>query len=450
MPTLALPLTAFEEFLIWEDRPAYPWSIFSRLRFSGRIDRGALESAVQAIMPRHPLLISCLEMRRRRPFWVVQPGAVPQIVWAEGQTGQAFPATGRQDLRKEIGLRLFVIQGHDSCDVTLQAHHACCDGAGLVVFFNDLLIAYALATGARAGGLKLPPLDPGRLARRGAYGLTFRKLVKLLPRQIAGVQGVWRFFLRTPSPLLPHRPLPDDGPPPAGFPATRTDTFTREETAVLHETARRLGVRTNDLLTRDVFLALGEWRARHGAGIQDDGAWLRMMVPIDLRARGDRLLPAANMVGSVFLDRRNREFADPGKLLAGIASDLQYIKNNRLGLIFIYSLRALGLLPGGLKRNARRNQCTVSSIFSNTGKLLRRCPLPKENGRLVAGDLTLEQIDGVAPIRPYNCVTFLAIEYAGRLTMTLHYDPRTVGGPQADDLAATFARRVQETVSGNS
>jgi len=450
MGTLALPLTAFEEFLIWEDRPAYPCSIFARLRFSGRIDRQALESAVQAIVPRHPLLISCLETRGRRPFWVVQPDTLPQIVWAKGPTGQAMPATGRQNLRKQIGLRLFVVESHDSSDVTLQFHHACCDGAGIAVVVNDLLIAYALAKGVRSPKLKLPPLDPGRLARRGDYGLTFWKLLKLLPGQIAGVQGVLRFFCRKPYPLLPSRVAPDDDAPPAEFPATRTHTFTREETAALHETAVQLGVGANDLLARDIFLALGEWRARSGDGNQDDGAWLRMMVPIDLRSRGDRLLPAANMVGSVFLDRRSREFEDPGKLLAGIAGELQYIKDHRLGLIFIYSLRALGLLPGGLQRNARRDQCTVSSIFSNLGKVLRRCPLPKEHGRLVAGDLILEQIDGVAPIRPYNCATFLANEYAGRLTMTLHYDPRAVGAAQADDLVSTFARRVQASVSGKS
>jgi hypothetical protein len=32
--------------------------------------------------------------------------------------------------------------------------------------------------------------------------------------------------------------------------------------------------------------------------------------------------------------------------------------------------------------------------------------------------------------------------------MTMHYDPRPVGAAQADDLMATFARRVQATVSG--
>ncbi|MDH3315003.1 MAG: condensation domain-containing protein [Betaproteobacteria bacterium] len=446
MTLLALPLTALEEFLVWEDRPAYPFSIFVRLQFSGRIDPRALESAVQLIMPRHPLLTSRLEMRGRRPFWVVQPGALPRIVWAQGPTGQAMPATGRQDLRREIGLKLFVVESHDSSDVTLQCHHACCDGVGIQVFINDLMIAYALAKGVRSKRLQLPELDPGRLARRGAYGLTFWKLLKMLPRQIAGLPGVGHFFARSPSPLLPHRALPDDDPPPSGFPATRTHTFTREESEALHETAGRLGVTVNDLLARDVFLALGEWRACHGAG---DDAWLRVMVPINLRSARDRLLPAANVIGSVFLDRRSRDFADPGKLLTGIADELHLIKENRLGLMFIYALRAFRLIPGGLKHNARRDKCTVSSIFSNMGTPGRRCPLPKENGRYVAGDVILEQIDGVAPIRPYNFATFLATDYAHRLTMTLHYDPRPVGAVQADDLMATFVRRLKATVSGN-
>lgn len=445
---LALPLTAFEEFLIWEDRPAYPWSIFARLRFSGRIDRQAFEAAVETIMPRHPLLISRLEIRGRRLFWVVQPGAQPEVIWSGGPRGEAFPLARRQDLREELGLRLFVVEGPDSCDVTLQLHHACCDGAGMAVFVVDLLIAYALATGARSRRLQLAPLDPGRLVRRGAHGLNFWKFAKLLPGQMRDVAGIRQFFARTPVPLLLHRVAHDHDPPPAGYPATRGHTFTNVETAALYQTARRLRVTVNDLLTRDVFLTLNEWRARHGGG--DDDAWLRLMVPTDLRTPADRLLPAANVVGSVFLDRRGGDFADPAGLLAGIARELQDTKDNRLGLVFIYSLRALGLLPGALKRNARRDRCSVTSIFSNMGKVLRRLPLPRDNGRHVVGNLTLERIEGVAPIRPYNCVTFLATEYAGRLTMTLHYDPRPVGAAQADDLAATFARRVRATVSGNT
>lgn len=48
--SLSLPLTTMEEFIYWEDRPAYPWSCFARLRFSGCLDRAAFESAVSTIL----------------------------------------------------------------------------------------------------------------------------------------------------------------------------------------------------------------------------------------------------------------------------------------------------------------------------------------------------------------------------------------------------------------
>jgi hypothetical protein len=446
MSPLTLPLTVFEQYLLWEDRPAYPWSCFARLQFSGRIDREAFESAVRTIMPRHPLLVSRIEMRGRRPCWNLQPDALPQIEWLRGPTGQALPTARHQDLRNAIGLRLFVVESNDSSDVTLQFHHACCDGVGIQSFGNDLVIAYALAKGIRSTRLRLPELDPVRLARRGAYGLTFWKLVKLLPEQVLGLPGAGRFFMRSPAPVLPNRARPDDDPHPTGFPATRTHVFTREETAALSKTAQRLNVTANDLLVRDLYLALGEWRARNGAG--DEEEWLRVMVPMNLRSVQDRLLPAANAVGSIFLDRRGCDLADSRQLLTGIAQELQRIREHRLGLIFIYGLHVLSLFSGGLRYIARRDRCAVSSIFSNLGRPLVRCPLPRQDGLLVAGDLVLQQIDGTAPLRPYNCATFLASEYARRLSLTLHYDPRVLSAAQADDLSVTFTRGVQATVSG--
>ena len=88
----------------------------------------------------------------------------------------------------------------------------------------------------------------------------------------------------------------------------------------------------------------------------------------------------------------------------------------------------------------------VSGIFSNLGRPLLRCPLPRKAGLLVVGDLVLERMDGTAPLRPYSCVTFTAMEYARRLSMMLYFDPRVVGAMQADDLTAAFVRRVRTTI----
>jgi hypothetical protein len=79
-------------------------------------------------------------------------------------------------------------------------------------------------------------------------------------------------------------------------------------------TARRLGVAVNDLLIRDCFLTLKRWRMRTG----DQSGWIRVAVPVNLRTRADRRLPAANKASLVFLDRLARHMADPQRLLHSV------------------------------------------------------------------------------------------------------------------------------------
>jgi hypothetical protein len=245
--------------------------------------------------------------------------------------------------------------------------------------------------------------------------------------------------------VLPHDVLPCDDPPPEHYPATRTHVFTAEETARLREAAKQSRTTVNDLLIRDVFLTLGTWRAENG--VEDDESWLRMMVPFNLRTSSDRSLSAANIVSSVFLDRQGQDFDQPEALLESVQDEMNLIKDNKLGYTFIFSLKVFSLLPNGLKNNARQDRCSSSCIFTNMGRPLIRCPLPREEGRLVAGNVRLERIDGTAPLRPYNCVTFNALEYARRLTFILHYDARIVSEAQADDLMATFVSRLRETLA---
>ena len=44
---VALPLTAFEEYMLRDDRPNYPMNIIARLRFAGQLDRRATAAALE-------------------------------------------------------------------------------------------------------------------------------------------------------------------------------------------------------------------------------------------------------------------------------------------------------------------------------------------------------------------------------------------------------------------
>lgn len=440
------PLTTMEEFLLWEDRPAYPWSCFARMRFSGRLDRAAFEAAVRIVLARHPLLTAKVEAGgRRRLRWSVVAEPAPAIRWETAPVGGPLPPAAHLDLRREIGIRFHVRRDAADSEVTLQFHHACCDGGGISQILRELLVAYALSYGPTPAETRLPPLDPRRLSGRGRFGLTPARLLRMAPQQLVGILGARQFLMRRPAPLIPHRACADDSPLPENYPATEHCLLDLDATARLRRAALRLGVTLNDLLARDFFLALAEWRVRQG--IPDDGRWLRMMIPMSLRTTEDRLLPAANLVSSVFLDRRGPDFEDADRLLQGIHAEMDLIKRLGLGLTFVLSTAICRRLPGGLFRQVRADKCTISCIFTNVGKPFVHVPLPRDDHRIVTGNLTLEDLDAVAPLRPYSCVTLGLATYARRMGITLHYDPRPLSSAQAADLLETFTRRLRAVPS---
>ena len=158
-------------------------------------------------------------------------------------------------------------------------------------------------------------------------------------------------------------------------------------------------------------------------------------------------MPAADVVSSVFLDRRGPDFADADRLLQSIHEEMDLIKRLQLGFTFIFSTAICRRLPGGLEKRVRADKCTISCIFTNLGNPLAHVPLPRRNRCIVAGNVTLEDIDSVAPVRPYSCVTVAVGLYAHKLSITLHYDPRPLSQEQAADLLDAYVRRIYASIS---
>jgi NRPS condensation-like uncharacterized protein len=440
--SLPLPLVPFEEYMLVDDRPAYPTSFFVRGRFAGRFDRTALDAALSVAISRHPLLAAVAQRSGRR--WVWQPVAGrPVVEWLDSLPAESLPRLEPLDVRAAPGIRVVAGERHGRTDIVLQVHHACCDGLGILRFIEDLLISYASACGATPKSA-LRRLQPERLRGRGKFGLTASKLPSLLRGQAVGLLGVRQFLMRRPEPLVPHVAQADDSPLPPDYPASQTRQLDRDESAGILPAARQLGVSANDLLLRDVFLALNDWRQRHAP--DRCHGWVRLAVPVSLRTMADRRLPAANVVSMVFLDRTGPQMADSQHLLNSIHEEIELIKRLHLGLTFVLSLGVARWLPGGLHRMAYAGNCMSSSVLTNFGTVLDRCPLPYEDGRLVVGEAVLEGIDALPLLRPLTCASIGLLNYAGRLHVTVHYDPRVLVAADASELIDGFTARVRQSV----
>jgi hypothetical protein len=268
----------------------------------------------------------------------------------------------------------------------------------------------------------------------------------MLHKQAVGLKGVRQFLMRSPVPLTGRLDEVDKASSPPVFPAPLIHALDAAETGRVIGAAKSLGVTVNDLLARDLFLAVGAWRKMWAFGGEQD--WVRFSIPVNLRMAADARMPMTNSVSMVFLDRQPGESRDPDDLLRGIREEMGLIKRLKLQYTFILSLAVARCLPGGLSRKTTANKCESTSCLSNLGPVLADTPLPRREGRIVAGDVELESVDYVIPLRPHVNAAFCVYTYAGRLRILMHFDLRAITDEQAKGLVQTYVEQIRETIGG--
>ena len=438
-----LKLTPFEEYMFCDDRPDYPMTGFFRLRFSGKLNFQAMDAAIQATMARHPLLRSrvCRDAKHRHYWATDETISIPLERWSADSQNE-YPIAAFIDLTRTAGTRIWLVDHESGSDLVVQMHHACTDALGMCQFIDDLLILYAGKVGELSKDADLRPLDHQRLSLRNYFGLTWGKLLHMLPRQILGLHIIGKHFVRKAAPL---RLLSVDQPlqQTAAFPSPFTFYFDRQVTTCILSEAKRRKVTVNDLLARDLFLALHEWRRQNG--IESEDEWLRFFVPINQRTKDDETISAANIMSAVFLERNPRQLTDAEFLLQSIQAEMQKHKRNQHGFLFIAAHALMKHMPRLRNLVIRRGKCMASCVFSNLGIILSRTPLPRRDGKLAIGEMVLEKVDFIAPLRPLTAAAFCVYTYAGGLTINLHFDPRSISKQQANQLLSMFVGKIHES-----
>ncbi len=426
--------------MFFDDRLDYPMTGFLRLRFSKRLDFCAMDAAIQATLTRHPLLRSRVrrDAHNRLCWEPVATDSIPFRQWSADSQSE-YPAAEYVDLTQSAGTRIWLVDRNGAHDLVLQIHHSCTDALGICQIVSDLLLIYARDVCSLGSDVELPPVNNEGLPHRNRFGLTWGKLLRMLPRQILGLHIVGKFLMRPAAPL--GLSAADQ---PVVFPSPSTFDFDRCETAQILAEARRKSVTINNLLARDLFLALNTWCNENGAGI--DRHWLRFFVPINQRTEVDQTMSAANIMSAVFLERNPQQLTEPEALLRSIQAEMLRIKSHQLGLLFIAAHTLFSRFPRLRNHIIGEGKCMSSCVFSNLGVILNRTPLLQQDGKLAIGDILLDGVDFIAPVRPLTAAAFCIYTYAGRISVNLHVDSRTISKQQADELLRCFVRQIRESL----
>ncbi len=438
-----MALETFERYMLADDWSPYPADGFLRLTFRGSFCHETLENAIEATLARHPLMQAWVDQDARgRPVWIEAGDTRPLITWDPTVRPANCPRGPGIDLRREIGARFFLSEVDGRTELLMQMHHACCDGLALVQITEDLLAEYQRrATGSAASPSR--PLDRTRLSRRGSFGLSRWGSLKRLPLDLAAGLAAFEYFGHRPAHLGPSRNPSHDAAVAADYPAMVSHTLTLEETERLRTAAKQQGVTVNDLMLRDLFVAL------HGHLVADDPRHLRrivrIMVPMNLRIPGDEATPAANLVSMTYLDRRPVRFSDSAKLLKSIHREMRLLKWLRAGITLIQAIGIAEYLLGGLQAVLPYDRCLATAVLSNMGVAERTIQFPQSDGLYRTGGVVLESIGAAPPLRPFTRASIVAISYAGRLTLTLQYDSHVMNANEGQDLMDRFVGQLRQS-----
>jgi hypothetical protein len=443
-----LYLSPLEQFFCLDNRHSHPMAFYSVYDFTGVIDRQAFQASVEEALERHPLLNALVRpAKRNKPCWVAAPGPGPTVDWGSYDEPIVPPDGERIDLSKEIGMRIWVRQGPERATATFEFHHACADGIGASRYIGDVLALYGLKVPNDSEPPRLEPLDAERLRDRINLQVDFWRTKNYLKMIGRGLKTLTGLLWRRPYPLKPAGPSsgPEAQPRSTSFPGIRNAVIPREEFEAIRTAGLEKGAQFNDLLIAALFAALHEWT--QSVGDRSARRPIRIMMPTDLRDEQSLTLPVACLTSYSFLTQGQADCRDPIKLLDNVNRETTEIKNRRLGVVFSDTV-AIGLTSGVLKRVIDAPFSLASAVVSNIGDPTRRyaARLPRRGGRIVAGNLVLDDITGVPPLRPNTRATFCILTYGRKLTISLRCDASFFSDDDTDRLLQLYVRRLRSYI----
>ncbi len=445
------PLTPFEEYMLVDSHPAYPMSCFMFFRLKGVLDQDVFRHALQAALKRHPLLRSLVlcSFGKQTPSgqlnWV-SSDEEPEVAVFFTKKSVHPPAKGI-DLFQSPGLIISVLldESAGQCLLRFEFHHSVSDGIGMLRFFEDAFVEYAALR-----GFPLPNAAPevslellktrctlrgtgeSHSGRRG-----FRRFLSpILKKPLKYFREFHRakhFLWHRVDPLVPQKPDLARTTPPADFPALLSHHWSHAETQKMIERTKQQGLTLNDWVLRATYLAIRDWQKNEN--IPPGKGYLRLAVPTNLRTEADKMMPAANIVSMVFIDRKIKEIGEGKKFAFGLHREMHHVKRYNLGWAMIHGLALFRRFLGGIQRMVNQNRCWATATVTNLGICWKESPFPKRDGRLqLDSNLELTELDIVPPVRPQTALGICLHSYADQLRISMQYDTTLLKNEQARKL----------------
>lgn len=446
-----LPLSPFEKFVIWDERPEHPMTSFIELHFETKLDTARLENALATAVHRNPLLASRVAEREGELVWEYDPSYRPQLrIESEDpplRDGRPIPI----DLLQECGSRYWYGEREQGSRFLIQLHHACTDGVGLRRVLIDALTGYARAqqtSQADAGtsdeepkSAKAEKIDIRLLKDRFDFSKSFSGPPSKPISTWQRIKNAHYFHFQLPEPLIGK--ANKGAPQPSGSAQDpceplRHIVLDRDVSTQIIEKAKNRSIGVNDVALAVLFQTCAKWNSSRGDA--KPNSRLRVLMPYDLRSRVDLRMPATNRLSFSFLGRKHKECDDLDALIDTIHREVKDIKDSRLQMDFLGALEAGSTKPGFFKWVLGKSNRMATSVLTYTGDVSRGMKryFPEEDGARLVGDARLKNILVAPPIRRNTNIALGLCVNWGQIGISAAWNRDAMSATECEDFLAEF------------
>ncbi len=414
-------ITAFERFVLQTDSKSTPIVFRVLMRLRGPVLRDALSEAFQIAVQRQPMFQSVISPESRS--WH-RCDCCPQLLWTTSnvsESDQTRLPVQPIEITREIGLRVKASLLEDGLLISLDFHHACCDGQGARQFIAEWLTIYDQLT----SNSEFTPayLEVEKLASRHIY--------RKPNTPVTFWEGLWNLYI-TLSGKTARVPVYSKN---SEERIILEATLSPDETSSLRAWMKQEGFTLNDL-----GLACSMYAFHQSFPRFSQGRKITVLNPVDLRYPSDLRVPACNRVGMAYLRRKLSTFPSFDALLTSLREEMQYVKRYYVGAEFLHGLTALSQSSFLWKTLHKSTLFTPTLQFTCLGDTTRSIlyKLREVDGAIQFGQLRLESISGIAPVGPGVPISIASCETSNRISMTFHGHQRYMSPEQMQIYSNAF------------
>ncbi|MEM9412740.1 MAG: chromosome condensation protein, partial [Planctomycetota bacterium] len=200
----------------------------------------------------------------------------------------------------------------------------------------------------------------------------------------------------------------------------------------------------NDMLVEKLIETILDWNQKHKSfGLARHAC---VMLPLNLREIADHELSACNVVGQSFIRRSASDLKDRQKFRQELGNELLQIKHSRHKIRFMHMIAgAHYFYPKILKTSLNIKRGLATAILSNTGDPTRQFynDLPRKSGLVQCGNLVLEDVAGVPPLRPGTNATLSVFTYRRELKICVRCNSKQFSDQETRMFLNCFVERLR-------